>query len=646
MSFLSSLYEYAQAHSLDKDAYFKETEIEWLLCVDEDLSVHLERLNGPRKGRGYPFQMPIPLKRTVNCLANFPVDNGAYVLGLKLEDEKKNRSDPDWHMKCHEAYSKLLEKVSGETGDHDLRLVSRALLKHFGTFHSLPYTQNVTAMDAVSPATFRDGRFRPIGELPAARAWWIKNYPILQKMVAARGVCMVTGKESDLARLHPLVTGVDGGKSTGVTLVTFNSPSSESFGKTQGMNAPISVDAAILASAAMSSIVSRQSGRRRSIEVQKGLHVSFIAKKESEEEAAKYVLSLLDPVENDFLTASKEEVSVREKKAWQAHRMLFDAPQNGVQSSDPDTAVDILVTRLRPGSARFEVMDFQKNTFGDTQDHLRNYFRGLEIMDPWTCSIRSDFPIRSVWPKWDEKKPAKFPIASGLLDSLKGDPNKSKGPRPDAAAGFFLTAISGRPLPAEIFSLTVHAAARAARNGKGIPAIVAALLKFQVNYNYTRSDSHIMYRWRSVDSHFKGVNPMLDPMCAVPSYVLGRLMAVAERIQEIAIPGVTSSVVKRLYDGASKFPATIMPAVIKDMNHHIAKISRSKPGLAIWCQRDLVAPILGLLGADKNKAFPRCMDMQDQAMFGLGYYHQRTDLFTKKEKPQGNPEPLPEMATT
>lgn len=644
MSILRSLYRYAEAHSLDKDAYFKEIEIEWLLCVKQDLSVSLLRIEGPRKGRGVPYHLPIMLTRSSGIQPNFPSDNPLYVLGMKFEEERK-RADPDWNIKCHDAYITRMERAAEASGDDDLHLVVKALRKHQGEFYKLPGASDVLKIDWVCPATQEGDSWLPISERPRVRNWWIMNYPIMQRMVAGVGTCMVTGKEAPLARIHPRVTGIEGGKSTGVTLVTWNVKSGESFGNKQGMNAPISVHAAIMASQALSQILSRQSGKRRSIEIEHGLHMAFIPKKEEEEKAAQYVLSLLDPIEDDFLT-TQDTFAPRDRKVWKSHRALFNATGIGTLPSSPDTAVDILVTQLRSSSARIEVLRFEQESFGDVFDHLKAYFRDLEIYDPWAKEVRSDFTLKTVWPKRVEgaKKEKVFPLTRGLLDALKTDmKDPESGTRPETAAGMFLSAIEGRPLPREIVPLALVAAARSARDGRGIPVPVAALLKIYLNREYRRPESHLRNRWMLQDPNYTEVNAMLNPKCTVTSYVIGRFLAVAERIQEIAIPGVTASVVKRLYDGMSKSPASVMPGVLRDVNHHIHKIKKAKPGLAFWC-RKILEDVMALLPAEKDKACPRTLDLQDQVMFGLGYHHQRTDFFVKKESPDTEPEKSPEPA--
>ncbi len=48
---------------------------------------------------------------------------------------------------------------------------------------------------------------------------------------AVMGRCLVTGEEGPIAILHPSIKGVMGAQSSGASLVSFNAPAFESYGK-------------------------------------------------------------------------------------------------------------------------------------------------------------------------------------------------------------------------------------------------------------------------------------------------------------------------------------------------------------------------------------------------------------------------------
>ena len=51
------------------------------------------------------------------------------------------------------------------------------------------------------------------------------------------GICLVTGKKTEISRIHRNIKGVPGAQSSGAALVSFNAPSFESYGKEQSYNA-------------------------------------------------------------------------------------------------------------------------------------------------------------------------------------------------------------------------------------------------------------------------------------------------------------------------------------------------------------------------------------------------------------------------
>ena len=54
------------------------------------------------------------------------------------------------------------------------------------------------------------------------------------------GLCLVTGEQTSIARLHPSVKGVAGAQGSGASIVSFDKDAFKSFGKDRGANAPVS----------------------------------------------------------------------------------------------------------------------------------------------------------------------------------------------------------------------------------------------------------------------------------------------------------------------------------------------------------------------------------------------------------------------
>lgn len=116
---------------------------------------------------------------------------------------------------------------------------------------------------------------------------------------------------------------------------------------------------------------------------------------------------------------------------------------------------------------------------------------------------------------------------------------------------------------------------------------------------------------------------MLDKNNTNTGYLCGRLTAVLEKIQSDANTG--DSIRTRYMGAASATPAAVMPAMLNLSLHHSEKLSE---GSRVFYEL-LKQEIIDKLSA--GDCFPAHLDLNDQGRFFVGYYHQRADLYTKKE---------------
>lgn len=116
-----------------------------------------------------------------------------------------------------------------------------------------------------------------------------------------------------------------------------------------------------------------------------------------------------------------------------------------------------------------------------------------------------------------------------------------------------------------------------------------------------------------------------------PAYVIGRLFAVLEKIQQEAINS-KNTIATKYFSSASTTPKSVIGLLIRNAQHHLAKISSDdkKRGLAISYDQRL-AEIYGQL-----KKYPDMLNAEGQAEFAMGYYHEKQDLYTsKKDQEEG-----------
>ncbi|MEC1718659.1 type I-C CRISPR-associated protein Cas8c/Csd1 [Schinkia azotoformans] len=116
----------------------------------------------------------------------------------------------------------------------------------------------------------------------------------------------------------------------------------------------------------------------------------------------------------------------------------------------------------------------------------------------------------------------------------------------------------------------------------------------------------------------------LDQARITPPYLCGRLFAVLEAVQYEAVKG-NETIASRFYAAASTTPRTIFGLLIRNSKWHLSKISKENKGYEVRYQQRIQL-ITGQL-----KEFPAVLDLQGQAEFALGYYHERQDIYKKKE---------------
>ena len=113
-------------------------------------------------------------------------------------------------------------------------------------------------MDGANLIFIYDGEF--VQEDPLIKQAW-ENYRA-QPGDSVEGICLVTGRRTEIARIHTSIKGVQGAQSSGAALVSFNAPAFESYGKEQSYNAPVGVYAAYAYTAALNYLLADREHRK------------------------------------------------------------------------------------------------------------------------------------------------------------------------------------------------------------------------------------------------------------------------------------------------------------------------------------------------------------------------------------------------
>ena len=578
---IQELKQLAEREHLLADEGYGPQKIHYLISIDREgrflgMTSTLEPApDGKGKPRPKAFSVPSPLgRRTSGAMANFLYDKADYVFGVGGDDARKN-------AERKQLFRDAVGDACAATGDEGLRAVARFLAK-VDAGEVIP-----GLADAPDGAVFSFVDFDDPGSLlssrPAVRDYWISKRG--GGSGEEEGECIVCGSKSAIVRNHPEIKNVPGGNPAGVALVSFNNPAGWSFGfsdEERHRNAPFCRTCADAYTRALNRLLAPEPGFQNPLDSTTTLPVQ------------NYRLSS-DTIAVFWSTGS--DFASRFTKALhgdiEAVRALFDSPYTGREAAiDADRFFAVI---LSGAQGRAILRSALQSTVAETKAHLRRHFDDLALVS----------------------QSAKEPEFYGLRDiaaSLK-PPGKTSSVAPSLPQQLFEAAILGRPYP----HAHLDAALRRLRSGDPFTRPRLSIIKAVLNR-----------KKRVFGTHYKELTMALDTDNTDPGYRLGRLFAVLERLQGDAINSPNATIVDRYYGSASATPAVVFPRLLGLAQHHASKSARGG-----FFQK-LIEEISW--GIDPVNAFPSTLSLEQQGLFALGYYHQRADLWRKKEPPAA-PEP-------
>ena len=523
--------------------------------------------------------LPEATKRTAGVAAQFLWDNAKYVLGLDASG-KAERS-----KQCFEAMAQKCQEILADAVGEK----AAALKAFFASWQPEAAHENVLLQpymeDLLSSANLM---FKVEGESveqdeEIRKAW--DAYKSQQASDTAQGICLVTGKKAPVARLHPNIKGLYGAQSSGAALVAFNALAYESYEHKQGDNAPVSEYAAFAYTTALNTLLASERNYLRIGE----MTVVFWAEgaDEDNEDVFGDVFSSENKIiEDDDLQAFFEKVS--QGQAFSVKDYLVK-PEN-----------KFYILGLSPNAARISVRFFFVDTFGDFIRNYEQYFREFEIIKP-------SFDNRVNVPLWQ------------ILQETANKNSKDKAASPLLAGAVLRSILSGIKYPEALYQNTILRAKadqdNPDKNITKISRIKAAIIKACLLRNYKNNE--------------EVVTVALNEECKKVPYVLGRLFAVLEDLQEKANPGINSTIKDRYFNSACATPSVTFPLLTKLANTHLKKISAQR-GTVIYFEK-LIGELMNKLEVENN-AMPARLSLPEQGEFVLGYYHQVQKRFEKKEE--------------
>ncbi|MFO7871667.1 MAG: type I-C CRISPR-associated protein Cas8c/Csd1 [Kiritimatiellia bacterium] len=386
--------------------------------------------------------------------------------------------------------------------------------------------------------------------------------------------CSLSGRKDVPAELHTAIKGVWGAQSSGANIVSFNLDAFRSFGKRQGHNASVGQAVEFTYTTALNYLLASENQR-----MQVG--------------DASTVFWAKDPCDfesdfHSFLAPKKGEEAVSYEKI----KALLSAVKTGIPAEE--SHLPFYVLGLSPNASRIAVRFWYNGNVKEIKERVAKHFEDIGIIraphDPEFLSL--------------------FQLLVSTATEQKADNIQPK-----------LGGEVGRAILAETrYPRTLLAnAMRRCKSEQRVPFARASIIKGVLARNARLAKSGEKEVGMSLDKEYDNIG-----------YVLGRLFAMLERIQEQAQGQNLNKTIRDTYfGGAASSPQVVFKRLLDLSVHHLAKIRNSGKS-AVWMEKELGA-IMALM---PQEGAPATLDLEDQGRFAVGYYHQRQDFFTKRETVQ------------
>ncbi|WP_405108034.1 type I-C CRISPR-associated protein Cas8c/Csd1 [Paenibacillus sp. FSL K6-1217] len=411
------------------------------------------------------------------------------------------------------------------------------------------------------------------------------------------GTCLISGEANrPIARTHEIkIKGVADAQSMGASLVSFNFPALQSYGKEQSYNAPVSEEAAAGYAKALNHLLASRENRLRGVG---DMTVVFWADRQSGQ-GKEWVAQ-----EEMFGTFFDNEPDEQLKEDLQGTEQLKDIMlrvRSGIEVSEnmlPAPQALFTVLGLSPNVARLAVRYFWQGTFDSLFVRLSQHSADMAMSRP------------------GDKSPVLPSLYRVMRETVHAnmDSGKMKKATAAMAGAWFRSVLQGNAYPYSVFAAIIgriRVDGRISPYGEsaGSAWVRASVIKAYLQ-RYARINNNDVLRGALT----MGLNENNETQTV--AYRLGRLFAVLERAQIEASGGygkLNTTIKDRYFSSASTTPLAVFPNLIRLAQAHI---SNPKAKFGKFRDRDIGEVLSGV------PKFPTHLNLEEQGLFILGYYHQ------------------------
>jgi len=407
--------------------------------------------------------------------------------------------------------------------------------------------------------------------------WKSENEKMLASDGACTAQCSVTGKITQIARLHDKLKGVDGASTMGASLVCFNKDADESYNLKQSRNSAVSEEVAFKYYTALQYLLS---DRDRKLQIGDATTIFWAEKMDaSYTDIFKCMLNNPDEIEADGI--NEDLATIETVKS-----ILKDGTQGIYNDVSLDLNTKFYILGLSPNAGRLSVRFFYRDSFGNFCDQIKQHYNDIAIYG----GPKGKAHIK-VW---------------SLLNATISSKSRDKKVNPLLGGAVARSIFTGDPYPQLIFNQTIIRVKAEAQINQPRAAIIKGCLTRKNRFQKKKEE----------------LGMYLDEKSTKPAYVLGRTFAILEMIQKNALgDGINATIKDKYFASACSNPSLVFPNLLKLAQHHLAKIDGN-----YWDIK--LGECLSLLEGD---SFPKILDMDNQGRFILGYYQQTQKNYEKRE---------------
>jgi CRISPR-associated protein Csd1 len=564
---------------------FEQREIPYIIEINENgkyLSIQTTWSDAKKKSAKLAM-VPAMIKRASGVASNLLWDSPSYVLGIAPEDKFVR---PERLLALRAAFVERVEELAGICSDKSLA----ALIKFLRKDPPAKLLKDRVGLEMIADGrnvSFRlKGELRLISERPAVRKAIAKLAGQIDDS-AQRGICLVTGEEDVIARVHPAIQGVKDAQSSGGNLVSYNQSAFESYGKTQSFNASVGQRAAFAYTAALNQLLGKRSKQKIQIA---DTTVVFWTDDQAEDSG---LLQIIDLMSRE-VGGDRQARADFEAEQHEAMRKLYDWPWTGKKSTLKNQS-GFYVLGLAPNMARISVRFYLRLTVGETVRNLQQHFDDLkQVIPPFESNL--------------------LPIPR-LLRALAVRGESERFHR-SLGAALFMASLTGETYPEMLMNTVLERIGRDhdRQSQRQYDSNRFAILKACLVRKQRNAPKKYTYH---------GILKQMDETNKDVAYRLGRLFAVMENVQYLALGRVNATIRDRYFTAAATRPGTVFPQLMTLMQHHISKARGKGGGRMDRMVGEIIDPL------DPKEAFPRVFTPEQRGQFGIGYYQQKQEIFRK-----------------